>query len=154
MNFGNLKYYSRYSVPEGFRDILMDLVKEILRDQPEDIPKFCAEYFKALQEGREHDCLDKGARPIPPDRISRAQLDQIRGFNAENQYMDMEAEGEYMDQYGEGEYVQGEYPEGEYAEGEYAEGEYQYAEGEYGPPEGEYQGYEADEGQEEIIENE
>ena len=51
MNFGNLKYYSRYSVPDGFRDVLSDLVKEVLRDQPEDIVHYCAEYFKAKEEG-------------------------------------------------------------------------------------------------------
>ena len=110
MNFGNLKYYSRYAVPDGFRDVMMDLVKEILRDQPEDIVKYCAEYFKAKEEGKELEYKTKGHRPIPPSKITRAELDQIRGYN----------EDEYMEMDGEGEYVEGEYgPEGEYPEGEY-----------------------------------
>ena len=80
MNFGNLKYYSRYAVPEGFRDMLMDLVKEILRDQPADVVEYWAEYFRAKEEGREMDYKDIGARPIPPNRITRAELEQIRGY--------------------------------------------------------------------------
>ena len=107
MNFGNLKYYSRYSVPEGFRDVLMDLVKEVLRDQPEDIVDYCYEYFKAKEEGRDVIYEKKGFRPIPPDKITRAQLEAIRGYEEDI----------------EGEYDEGEYPEGEYVEGEYDQGE-------------------------------
>ena len=55
---------------------------------------------------------EKGHRPIPPDRITRAELDQIRGYEEAEHYMDMEGEG----------YPEGEQPEGEYAEGEYMEG--------------------------------
>ena len=79
MNFGNLKYYSRYSVPDGFRDVISDLVKEVLRDQPEDIQHYWYEYFKAKEEGKDVEYDKKGHRPIPPNKITRAELDQIRG---------------------------------------------------------------------------
>ncbi|XP_042342882.1 sperm surface protein Sp17 [Plectropomus leopardus] len=35
-------------VPQGFRAIMEGLVREVLRDQPEDIPKYAAQYFDAL----------------------------------------------------------------------------------------------------------
>lgn len=85
------------------------IVKEVLRDQPEDIVAYWAEYFKAKEEGKEFEYQAKGHRPIPPNKITRAELDQIRGYNEED----------YMEMDGEGEYPEGEYPEGEYMEGEY-----------------------------------
>jgi hypothetical protein len=41
-------YYQRKPVPEGFEEILHDLIKEILRNQPEEIDKFCYNYFDKL----------------------------------------------------------------------------------------------------------
>ena len=35
-----------YKVPSKFKPILIDLIKEILINQPEDIISFCAEHFK------------------------------------------------------------------------------------------------------------
>uniref|UniRef100_A0A665UM52 RIIa domain-containing protein n=1 Tax=Echeneis naucrates TaxID=173247 RepID=A0A665UM52_ECHNA len=40
-------------VPRGFGTILEGLAREILRDQPEDIPKYAAHYFDALLKQRE-----------------------------------------------------------------------------------------------------
>jgi hypothetical protein len=46
------KYLQKYPVPEGFSEILHDFTREVLRDQPEDIVKYAAEYFECLQKGR------------------------------------------------------------------------------------------------------
>ncbi|XP_051252663.1 sperm surface protein Sp17 isoform X2 [Dicentrarchus labrax] len=46
-------------VPRGFGAILEGLTREILRDQPEDIPKYAAHYFDALLKQRE----DSGTDP-------------------------------------------------------------------------------------------
>uniref|UniRef100_A0A8C4F4P1 RIIa domain-containing protein n=1 Tax=Dicentrarchus labrax TaxID=13489 RepID=A0A8C4F4P1_DICLA len=43
-------------VPRGFGAILEGLTREILRDQPEDIPKYAAHYFDALLKQREGNC--------------------------------------------------------------------------------------------------
>uniref|UniRef100_A0A3B4A3T9 Sperm surface protein Sp17 n=1 Tax=Periophthalmus magnuspinnatus TaxID=409849 RepID=A0A3B4A3T9_9GOBI len=40
-------------VPRGFGAILEGLTREILRDQPKDIPKYAAEYFETLLKQRE-----------------------------------------------------------------------------------------------------
>ena len=39
-----------YKVPPKFKPILIDLIKEILINKPEDIISFCAEHFKIKQE--------------------------------------------------------------------------------------------------------
>ena len=44
----NLK--KEYKVPPKFKPILIDLIKEILVNQPKDIISFCAEHFKLKQE--------------------------------------------------------------------------------------------------------
>ncbi|XP_055003789.1 sperm surface protein Sp17-like [Boleophthalmus pectinirostris] len=45
-------------VPRGFGAILEGLTREILRDQPKDIPKYAAEYFEALLKNREETGTD------------------------------------------------------------------------------------------------
>uniref|UniRef100_A0A671WIX9 Sperm autoantigenic protein 17 n=1 Tax=Sparus aurata TaxID=8175 RepID=A0A671WIX9_SPAAU len=40
-------------VPRGFGTILEGLAREVLRDQPEDIPQYAALYFDALLKQRE-----------------------------------------------------------------------------------------------------
>lgn len=40
-------------IPRGFGAVLEGLVREILRDQPGDIPKYAALYFKRLLGQRE-----------------------------------------------------------------------------------------------------
>ena len=40
-------------VPRGFGNILEGLAREVLREQPEDIPTFAALYFTALLKQRE-----------------------------------------------------------------------------------------------------
>ncbi|KAF4085978.1 hypothetical protein AMELA_G00101190 [Ameiurus melas] len=40
-------------VPRGFGNILEGLAREVLRDQPEDIPTFAAQYFTALLQKRQ-----------------------------------------------------------------------------------------------------
>ncbi|XP_037837849.1 sperm surface protein Sp17 isoform X1 [Kryptolebias marmoratus] len=45
-------------VPRGFGTILEGLAREVLRDQPEDIPAYAARYFDALLKQREESGLD------------------------------------------------------------------------------------------------
>lgn len=42
-------------IPRGFGNLLEGLAKEVLRDQPEDIPAFAARYFSGLLKAREGD---------------------------------------------------------------------------------------------------
>ena len=60
------KYIQKFPVPQNFPEILHDLSKEILRNQPEDIIEFCALYFKCAQEGLVLDYHRKG-KNIPCD---------------------------------------------------------------------------------------
>ena len=60
------KYIQKFPVPQNFPEILHDLSKEILRNQPEDIIEFCALYFKCAQEGLVMDYHKKG-KNIPCD---------------------------------------------------------------------------------------
>ncbi|XP_063762755.1 putative uncharacterized protein DDB_G0274435 isoform X1 [Eleginops maclovinus] len=45
-------------VPRGFGTILEGLAREVLRDQPEDIPKYAAHYFDALLKQRDESGID------------------------------------------------------------------------------------------------
>lgn len=60
------KYIQKFPIPEGFPEILSDLAKEVLRNQPGDILEFCALYFKCLQEGTVLDYPNRGQN-IPCD---------------------------------------------------------------------------------------
>lgn len=44
------KYLQQYETPEGFEELLHDFIKEVLRNQPEDLIEFAALYFKCVQE--------------------------------------------------------------------------------------------------------
>ena len=50
METQKLKGNKNYKVPPKFKSILIDLIKEILINQPKDIIDFCANYFKIKQE--------------------------------------------------------------------------------------------------------
>jgi len=60
------KYIQKFPTPEGFPEILSDLAKEVLRNQPGDILEFCALYFQCLQEGTVLDYANRGQN-IPCD---------------------------------------------------------------------------------------
>uniref|UniRef100_A0A3Q3WLL5 RIIa domain-containing protein n=1 Tax=Mola mola TaxID=94237 RepID=A0A3Q3WLL5_MOLML len=47
-------------VPRGFDTILEGLTREVLRDQPDNIPKYAAQYFEALLKQRQ----DSGVDPV------------------------------------------------------------------------------------------
>jgi hypothetical protein len=74
------KYIQKFPVPEGFPEILHDLSKEILRNQPTDIIEFSALYFKCLQEGLVLDYKKKGKnipcdyKPKVPKKSSKEEL--------------------------------------------------------------------------------
>lgn len=42
------KFIAKYPVPEDFPDLLHDFAREVLRDQPDNIYEYGAQYFKAL----------------------------------------------------------------------------------------------------------
>jgi len=44
------KYRKKFTMPEGFYQVLEDYSREVLRDQPRDIIEFSYLYFKALEE--------------------------------------------------------------------------------------------------------
>ncbi|XP_030600302.1 sperm surface protein Sp17 isoform X2 [Archocentrus centrarchus] len=50
--------HTHLRVPGGFGSLLEGLTREILRDQPEDIPKYAAQYFETLLKKREESGMD------------------------------------------------------------------------------------------------
>lgn len=54
-------------VPPGFAALVEGLVKEILRDQPEDIPAYAAKYFQDVLSQGEGNCkvIRGKMRPVP-----------------------------------------------------------------------------------------
>ena len=50
MENNNINKKKEFKVPSKFKPILIDLIKEILINKPEDIISFCIEYFKNKQE--------------------------------------------------------------------------------------------------------
>ena len=46
------KYLQKFPVPEGFPEILHDLTREVLRDQPDDILEYAELYFESLAKGK------------------------------------------------------------------------------------------------------
>jgi len=48
------KYLQKFPVPEGFQEILADLTRSILRDQPPNIIEYSASYFEKLEKGGQH----------------------------------------------------------------------------------------------------
>ncbi|KAM3133313.1 hypothetical protein pb186bvf_014606 [Paramecium bursaria] len=47
------KYLQKYPVPDGFNQILHDFAREVLRDQPDDIIQYGADYFECMRLGKE-----------------------------------------------------------------------------------------------------
>jgi len=45
------KYQQKFPIPEKFYDIIHDFAREVLRDQPDDILEYAAQYFEALRDG-------------------------------------------------------------------------------------------------------
>ena len=57
-----------YKVPSKFKPILIDLIKEILINQPEDIISFCADHFKNKQEQLSSNLNRVTTFPIPENK--------------------------------------------------------------------------------------
>ena len=51
------KFLKKRTIPEGFKEILSDLTREILREQPADIAHFAATYFEFLAKVNENRCF-------------------------------------------------------------------------------------------------
>ncbi|XP_008584629.1 PREDICTED: sperm surface protein Sp17, partial [Galeopterus variegatus] len=49
---------THYRIPQGFGNLLEGLTREILREQPDNIPAFAAAYFENLLEKRERTNFD------------------------------------------------------------------------------------------------
>ncbi|XP_005069396.1 sperm surface protein Sp17 [Mesocricetus auratus] len=49
---------THYRIPQGFGNLLEGLTREILREQPDNIPAFAAAYFENLLEKREKTSFD------------------------------------------------------------------------------------------------
>ncbi|KAM8811989.1 sperm surface protein Sp17 [Rhynchonycteris naso] len=49
---------THYRIPQGFGNLLEGLTREILREQPDNIPSFAAAYFENLLENREKTNFD------------------------------------------------------------------------------------------------
>ena len=52
-------YYQRKPIPEGFEGILHDMIKEILKNQPENIEEFCYNHFDKLLRKTNFEIEDK-----------------------------------------------------------------------------------------------
>ncbi|XP_067419392.1 sperm surface protein Sp17-like isoform X1 [Emydura macquarii macquarii] len=56
---------THHRIPLGFANLLEGLAREVLREQPEDIPAFAAKYFEELLDNREktkYDPVEWGAK--------------------------------------------------------------------------------------------
>ena len=68
------KYLQKYPVPEDFPDVLHDFAREVLRDQPDNIYEYGAQYFKHLYLGEPFEYQKKGAAiPPPKDRMPNTE---------------------------------------------------------------------------------
>ena len=116
------KYLPKYPVPEEFPEILHDFSRMVLRDQPENIYEFGAQYFKAIYEvsisiakmrwqlykirplltfyqGKEFDYGDKG-KNIPPGKDNMPDTSNFRVIQAsENAHLMQDAPEGYQQQY-------------------------------------------------------
>lgn len=67
-------YRTQFKVPAGFEQILEDLTREILREQPRNIYAFASLYFKCKLTGQAFVWEDPNPRnPKPCDYDKRAQ---------------------------------------------------------------------------------
>lgn len=69
------KYLQKFPIPEGFPEVLHDLSREILREQPRDIVAFCAKYFRCKADGVAFDWEDDNPRapkPVDYPRVKNA----------------------------------------------------------------------------------
>merc|ERR1711935_517667 len=52
-------YQQKFPVPDGFPELLHDLMKAILREQPADIVEYSYQFFKNMSEGKEEPHADR-----------------------------------------------------------------------------------------------
>ncbi|CAO2635518.1 Sperm surface protein Sp17 [Lemmus lemmus] len=74
---------THYRIPQGFGNLLEGLTREILREQPENIPAFAAAYFENLLEKREKTNFDPaewGAKL--DDRFYNNHAFKVQSFEA------------------------------------------------------------------------
>ena len=106
------KYIQKYPIPGDFPELLHDFAREILRDQPENIFEYGAQYFAALERGEQFSYGQIGkAVPPPRDRepsqgnihqmpegvMPESQQQQMAEMEAERQ-MEAAESGEIMQQ--------------------------------------------------------
>ena len=78
------KYIQMFPIPEGFPEILNDLAKEVIRNQPEDIIEFAAMYFNCLQQVTVLDYPRKG-KNIPCDFKTAVPTIKVPNTDGETQ---------------------------------------------------------------------
>lgn len=61
------KYRRRHKVPSEFPQILMEFIRETLREQPVDITDFAAKYFKAKDQNAPFVFEGERRGPLPCD---------------------------------------------------------------------------------------
>jgi hypothetical protein len=53
------KYLQKYPVPSGFKEILADFTREVLRNQPPNIIEYGAKYFEMMEKGEKFEYNSK-----------------------------------------------------------------------------------------------
>ena len=84
------KYIQKYPIPGAFPEVLHDFAREVLRDQPENIYEYGAQYFAALDDGTEFE-YDKPGKNVPPPRNREPSMGNVNQMpegvmSEENQY--------------------------------------------------------------------
>merc|ERR1712224_74365 len=86
-------YLQRYPVPDGFPELLHDLIKAILREQPSDIVEYCHEFFKNISEGKDEPVVEK--KNYYGDQIDRQQQTGYANVIPKNGAVDKNVGGGY-----------------------------------------------------------
>jgi Ca2+-binding EF-hand superfamily protein len=78
----NASYGNTLTVPEGFATVLSDLTREILRDQPNNIYGFAADYFQSVLDSQGNGGGSDGSRQIDAEYMESLNSRIADMFNA------------------------------------------------------------------------
>jgi hypothetical protein len=88
------KYLQKFPIPPGFPEVLHDLSREILREQPRDIIAFAAKYFRCKADGEVFDWDDDNPRapkPVDYPRIKNATRSPDSSSSDKERHVKMKA---------------------------------------------------------------
>ena len=74
------KYRTRYTVPDEFPGILMEFIREVLREQPVDILTFAHNYFKSKNQSIPFAYEGDRRQPLPCDYGKRSAQSGISEY--------------------------------------------------------------------------